>query len=83
MLKNIKIELMGRSVKVDQWFDVSSSADRPGIVVEFSDQLMLPASAIAVTQSVECGSMARLGDVGEFMVDYIVAQFRSQEYVEV
>lgn len=60
-----------------------SAFDRPGEFVEKADEEAFASTAVAVAERVECGCVARLGEVGEFVVDDVVAQLGGEEDVEV
>lgn len=60
-----------------------SAFDRPGVGVEEADEDAFAATAVTVAKRVECGGVARTGEVGEFVVDDVVAELGSEEDVEV
>ena len=59
-----------------------SALDRPGVGVEEADEDALAAAAVTVAECVAFGGVARTGEVGEFVVDDVVAELGGEEDVE-
>ena len=59
------------------------SVDRPAVIAQTECQLTFASGAVAVAEGMEGCRVTRFGKMGEFVADYVVAQFGWEEYVEI
>ena len=62
------------------FFAGSGAQHRPGVVAQLFHQYRLTSAKVSVKQGVEPGGVVHLGQMGEFVADYVVAQFGGKKY---
>ena len=65
------------------WPSLISAVNRPAERAQTSEQYGFTAVAVTVAEAVEGWSVARFGQMGEFVADDVVAEFRIKKDAEV